>query len=264
MTISEHSWKQVRRSRRKAPNIYVMIEYGNEMKKTDTAETDLSPTFSDNPLVVRVAPTAEDTKLKITARHESSVLSDIDIGRLEIALGDLRMKTKDGEVKLDLISTDDSVSGTIIIHCDICDYMRLMEETTTVVTRNAKSSYRLIEVTEGTLSLISQQNDLYSSLGDLVMKLDTFVKFIDKISQIHPYADAAWQVAKCFYEGITKQLKADAEVVNLVEDMTISLDCVLEIRAINDKFTRLGDRSLFAASLSKTIWALDSMNACFS
>ena len=38
---------------------------------------------------------------------------------------------------------------------------------------------------------------------------------------------------------MSKQLKADAEVVDLVDDMTFTVDCVLEIKVMKDKFDRL-------------------------
>ena len=38
---------------------------------------------------------------------------------------------------------------------------------------------------------------------------------------------------------MSKQLKADAEVVDLVDDMSFTVDCVLEVKGMKDKFDRL-------------------------
>ena len=76
--------------------------------------------------------------------------------------------------------------------------------------------------------------------------------------QIHPYADAAWQVTRMIYsvclfwfkkinvnekrrsiQAISSQMKADAEVVDLVDDMSANVECILKIENMKDKFDGL-------------------------
>ena len=40
-------------------------------------------------------------------------------------------------------------------------------------------------------------------------------------------------------QAISSQMKADAEVVDLVNDMSVTVDCILKIRDMKDKFDGL-------------------------
>ena len=40
-------------------------------------------------------------------------------------------------------------------------------------------------------------------------------------------------------QAISSQMKADAEVVDLVDDMSVNVDCILKIRDMKDKFDGL-------------------------
>ena len=40
-------------------------------------------------------------------------------------------------------------------------------------------------------------------------------------------------------QAISSQMKADAEVVDLVDDMSVTVDCILKIRDMKDKFDGL-------------------------
>ena len=43
------------------------------------------------------------------------------------------------------------------------------------------------------------------------------------------------------WRDISSQMKADAEVVDLVNDMSVTVDCILKIRDMKDKFDGLGN-----------------------
>ena len=42
-------------------------------------------------------------------------------------------------------------------------------------------------------------------------------------------------------QAISSQIKADAEVVDLVNDMSVTVDCILKIRDMKDKFDALNN-----------------------
>ena len=77
-----------------------------------------------------------------------------------------------------------SSPGTITIVCEPLDYKALVTRTGEEVSRNTKLSSHLIEVTGDISPLVARQSDLYVSIGNLVMKLDAFVKVVDKISEV--------------------------------------------------------------------------------
>ena len=74
--------------------------------------------------------------------------------------------------------------GTITIHCEPVDYRQLVSKTQDVVAHNAKAMPQIIEVTENIESLIAKQSDIYVSIGTLFMKLDTFMKLVDRLSEV--------------------------------------------------------------------------------
>ena len=133
--------------------------------------------------------------------HDSVSQVDTTIGQMEIKLEDLRSKTIDGKgaypilcsmimligiliVTLDLMSSPHPSAGTITIHCEPFDYKSLVTETGEEVARIAKRSSHLIEVTRDISSLIARQSNLDESIDNLVMKLDDFVKVIDRSSEV--------------------------------------------------------------------------------
>ena len=74
--------------------------------------------------------------------------------------------------------------GTVTIHCEPVDYRQLVSKTQDVVAHNAKAMPQIIEVAENVESMITEQGDIYVSMGTLFMKLDTFMKLVDRLSEV--------------------------------------------------------------------------------
>ena len=80
-----------------------------------------------------------------------------------------------------------SVAGTITIHCQPVDYKSLTSLISGEAAYNANSTRRLIEIRENSTKLLLslwEQGNLYLSLGSLVGKLDTFLKTVDRFSNV--------------------------------------------------------------------------------
>ena len=60
----------------------------------------------------------------------------------------------------------------------------MVSQTQKQVARSIKSSSHLIEATEDLTEFIDKQNDMYQALSALCNKLDSFVKLMDKISEV--------------------------------------------------------------------------------
>ena len=61
----------------------------------------------------------------------------------------------------------------------------MVSQTQKQVVRSIKSSSHLIEATEDLTEFIDNQSDIYQALLTLCNKLDTFVKLMDKISEVN-------------------------------------------------------------------------------
>ena len=81
-------------------------------------------------------------------------------------------------------SDGESTVGTVTIHCEPIDYKSLVSQTQEQVARSIKSSSHLFEATEDLTERIDNQNDMYQALLSLRNKLDSFVKLMDKISEV--------------------------------------------------------------------------------
>ena len=78
-----------------------------------------------------------------------------------------------------------SIVGTITIYCEPINYGLLVSQTQKQVARSIKSSSHLLEATEDLTEFIDNQSDMYQALLTLCNKLDTFVKLMDKISEVN-------------------------------------------------------------------------------
>ena len=90
-------------------------------------------------------------------------------------------------MSLDLESSYCPSPGTINIHCEPLDYKAVVARTGEEVICNAITTSHLIEVTGDISSLVAVQSDLYVSIGNLVMKLGTFVKVGEMLSEVCQY-----------------------------------------------------------------------------
>ena len=89
--------------------------------------------------------------------------------------------------QLSIISKSDAKStvGTITIHCEPINYELLVSQAQNLVARSRKSSSHLFEASEDLIEFIDNQNEMYQALLSLCNKLDTFVKLMDKISEVN-------------------------------------------------------------------------------
>ena len=82
-------------------------------------------------------------------------------------------------------SDGESTVGTVTIHCEPIDYEFLVSQTQKQVAHIIKTSSHLFEASEDLTEFIDSQNDMYQALLTLCNKLDTFVKLMDKISEVN-------------------------------------------------------------------------------
>ncbi|KAJ7235794.1 hypothetical protein C8J57DRAFT_1530491 [Mycena rebaudengoi] len=60
---------------------------------------------------------------------------------------------------------------------------------------------------------------LASGLKEVMEKLDRIVQIGDQLSQIHPYANAAWKILTFVYEAVKTQQETDSKALELVQTM---------------------------------------------
>ena len=78
-----------------------------------------------------------------------------------------------------------SIVGTITIHCEPINYELLISQTQKQVARSIKSSSHLFEATDNLIEFIDNQSDMYQALLSLCNKLDSFVKLMNRLSEVN-------------------------------------------------------------------------------
>ncbi|EJC99732.1 WD40 repeat-like protein [Fomitiporia mediterranea MF3/22] len=89
------------------------------------------------------------------------------------------------------------------------------------------------------LSTLNEERDLGKSLLALVEKTGVLVNIIDKLSTLHPYVNAAWQLASALLKAVSHQIETDDKLVNLVYLMEDTYDFVTDVKSLPNKIERM-------------------------
>ncbi|KAJ6545575.1 hypothetical protein B0H19DRAFT_1168004 [Mycena capillaripes] len=80
---------------------------------------------------------------------------------------------------------------------------------------------------------------LVSGLKEVMHKLDRIVQIGDQLSQIHPYANAAWKILTFVYEVVKKQQETDDKALQLVQAMVEVYSFVEDVDFLSSKIKPL-------------------------
>ncbi|EJD05239.1 WD40 repeat-like protein [Fomitiporia mediterranea MF3/22] len=246
---SEVKWDSTLRS--KLPNLYVQIELGNESRRTKTIKKNLSPEWNECLSFNRLS-TDERTMIIIQIKHDSSRWMDKYLGKTEVELKDLLGMCSDAKEVTLLLEThrgSPSLKIAAVLHLQI---EAIAIDSVTMVGNNVKATEQVVQQSGISSSAaatdsapvasvhaaadhFSEHTDLYESAGALVSRLNVFVSSMDALSQIHPYANFAWQLASALYKVVRHQFEVDKKVVELVHAMRNAFDFVDEIDTLRNK-----------------------------
>ncbi|KAJ7192655.1 hypothetical protein GGX14DRAFT_594255, partial [Mycena pura] len=83
--------------------------------------------------------------------------------------------------------------------------------------------------------------DFAAGLKKIMTELDVIIKFGDGISEINPYAKAAWKILTFVYEAVKKQQDADDKILQLVQTMVEVYSFVEDVESqfLSQKIQRL-------------------------
>ncbi|KAJ7246869.1 WD40-repeat-containing domain protein [Mycena haematopus] len=237
------------------PNLYVKIHLdGEQIGRTRTAKRTIAPVWNE-PFPILSENLAAEISLKLF--HDTSVpmREDPCVGSVDIQINSLvnLSSTVAGEISqfiarvghafclaasLQLVAVEGpskgKPSGSLLVH------MRI--ETSAQVkiaiddTINAVAARGL-----GSVNPASTANDFSSKLKAVTTKLELVIKFGDTISEINPYAKAAWRILTFVYEAVQKQQDTDEKVQELVETMVEVYSFVDDVESLPHRIKRLED-----------------------
>ncbi|EJC98388.1 WD40 repeat-like protein [Fomitiporia mediterranea MF3/22] len=244
-------WDSILRD--KLPSFYVQAKVGDESKRTKTVSKNLLPEWNECFSFKR--PSADQgTKLRIQIKHDSSRWLDKCIGEIDVELNDLLERCTSGkktELHLEMRNGSSSTETTAVLHL----HLETVDATTGVglSLETAKCAIQQSSISNSATALgstvaamsdsaevhVARHTDLYQSVGNLVSKLDFLVNVIDKLSQVHPYVNFAWQVASTLYKTIRRQFEVDKNVVELVHVIEDAFNFAREADFLRNKIQYL-------------------------
>ncbi|KAJ7653616.1 hypothetical protein DFH06DRAFT_1330336 [Mycena polygramma] len=239
-----HSCEGVTWARRKAPNLYIVIQQGGQsVQRTAVVKRDLAPKWDflcnlslDSPIALRLW---HDSLLR--CRDVCLGVAHTDIASL------LDLPSSDTEfIRLRLISEDRQSSGTpagtVLV--------RLMGQREAVTTALANAQQDLAKLTLG--SALTEATELIENpplvtetfeagLSMIIAKLDVIVHLGD---EIHPYANMAWKILTSVYKAVKREQATEDKLHKLVDTMVAVYSFTEETDMLAKNLKNLEDKIL--------------------
>ncbi|EJD04815.1 WD40 repeat-like protein [Fomitiporia mediterranea MF3/22] len=247
---SDVKWQSTFRS--KLPNLYVEIEFNNNRRRTPTIKETIAPEWNKQFSITHLS-TGQGTELQFRLKHDSSRWGDKCLGKVDVELDDLLDRCADGkdvDLRLDVPCGSVSTEIIAVLHLRLefvdsmaggslnIDAAEHAIQQSGISTSAAASESGPVTAANATIDHFAGHADLYKSVGALISKLDVFVRAMDTLSQIHPYANFAWQLVSALYKTVKQQFEVDKKVVELVHAMRDAFDFVEQASSLREKTKR--------------------------
>lgn len=223
ISVSNIKWDSTR-----PPNLYVQIKFLNDKRWTKTCKENIAPKWNEGFLFKR-SFVDQRIAFAIQIKHDSSYRKEC-VGKIEVELDELLERCANGKETELYLNAPHGLSSTktavLRVRLEALDAMasarRRVDAAEQAIQRGgfAASGHATdsiaVGIADATTDHFTKHADLYESVGSLVSTLDVFVRVVDKLSQIHPYANFAWPLASALYKGLRHQFEVDKKVVELV------------------------------------------------
>ncbi|KIM82890.1 hypothetical protein PILCRDRAFT_7772 [Piloderma croceum F 1598] len=252
--------------RNKPPNLYVEVRLGQSVQRTRVIERSMTPTWNEE-LPLQGSAT-DSSMLFLSVKHHTSkpLIKDPYVGSSEIVLDRLlEMCENNQHATLELRSKDGKVGytrkGFITVRLSTAELTQAGE----IARANAREDIEhggisksagaadsgAVQGMNDAVGAVQEPGALETALWSVVSKLDIFVNIIDKTSDVHPYANFAWQLTSSLYKAIKGQIERDQNLIDLVMTMDDVCSFVDEVQLIPNKLERLTD--IIADILKQTV-----------
>ncbi|KAJ7911281.1 hypothetical protein B0H13DRAFT_581112 [Mycena leptocephala] len=219
------------------PNLYVKIFLDRvQIGRTRTMKRTIAPHWNDQTTILSGKPTAV---VSFKLFHDTSVpmRKDPCLGTLDIqsdALLNLCTAETDRIASLQLVAVEGTSkgkpSGTLSV--------QVHNVTPALVGRAIDEARNDAEVCQ-LGNPVSGAGNLATGLKEVITKLDIFIKVVDGVSEINPYARAAWKLLTLLYEAVKSQQATDNKTLELVQNMVEVYSFVEDVESLSQKIKRL-------------------------
>ncbi|KAF7348825.1 WD40 repeat-like protein [Mycena venus] len=217
------------------PNVYVKIYVdGEKVARTRTAKRTMTPKWDGNVPISSGKPTAA---ISLKLFHDATVLKDPCLGTIDIqldALLSLCAAKTNSDANLQLVAVEGTSKGK--------PSAKLSVKVHNVTPAHVKSA---IEVAENDVAVGELGNaqiragKFAAGLKEVTAKLDIIIKIGDGVSEINPYAKAAWKLLTFVYETVKTQQAMDDKTLQLVQNMVNVYSFVEDVESLPQQIKRL-------------------------
>ncbi|KAL5500984.1 hypothetical protein ACEPAH_9371 [Sanghuangporus vaninii] len=239
--VENIQWKHPLHS--KIPDLYVDVELHGVCRKTRTIKNSRTP-FWDELLVF--SSSDRHATFAIRVRHDAVLLSDPNVGFVDVSLEELLERSANGEgnvqshLCLRVLTNEGRVvhvelrgssqvnptkfRGILVLHLEVIDSMESAEIQLVGTREDAVS--RTTEVAQS-----NTQGELYQSINFLLSRLK-ILETVTAISEIHPCIALVWRISLELLKTVTHD---DEKIINLVRNVANTFDFVTRLREFSDE-----------------------------
>ncbi|KAJ7653614.1 hypothetical protein DFH06DRAFT_1330332 [Mycena polygramma] len=241
-----HSCEEVVWSRRKAPNLYVVIyQDGRAIHRTNAVKRNRTPEWDD------LCNLSLESTITLRLWHDCLLrCRDICLGAVDTEISALlNPASSDTEyIRLPLTSEDRGSgkhTGTVLV-CLVHDgaaASMAIEQSKQSIGQLAHVS-ALMEAAGMVDSSQPAVKTFEAGLGIIITKLDMIIQIGNEVAKIHPYANMAWKVLTSVYQAVKAEQETQEKLRKLVDNMVSVYSFAEETDALPQKIKSLEDKVL--------------------
>ncbi|KAL5480350.1 hypothetical protein ACEPAI_1620 [Sanghuangporus weigelae] len=177
--VEDIQWKHPLHS--KVPDLYVDVRLHGVCRKTRTIKNTLTPFWDE---LLAFSSSDRDAIFTIRIRHDAALLSDPNIGFVDVPLEELLARSANGEVRVELRGSSQANStkfrGVVVLHLEVIDSIESADIQLAGTREDAVS--RTIEAAQS-----NAQGELYQSINVLLSRLK-MLEVVTAISEASTYS----------------------------------------------------------------------------
>ncbi|KAF7348802.1 WD40 repeat-like protein [Mycena venus] len=217
------------------PNLYVKIYVdGEQIARTRTMKRTMTPKWDVNVPISSGKPTVA---ISLKLFHDASVLKDPCLGAINIqldALLNLCAAKTNSEANLQLVTVEGTSKGKPSATLSV-----QVHNATPVHVKSAIEAAKN-DVAAGELGNAQVRAGKFAAgLNEVMAKLDLIIKVGDGVSEINPYAKAAWKLLTFVYETVKDQQAMDDKTLKLAQNMVQVYSFVEDVESLPQQIKRL-------------------------
>ncbi|KAJ7609596.1 hypothetical protein DFH06DRAFT_1485786 [Mycena polygramma] len=236
-----HSCEDVVWSRRKAPNLYVVVyQDGRAVHRTNAVKRNRTPQWDD------ICSLPSDSPITLRLWHDCLLrCRDICLGAADTEISALLdLASSDTEYNRLPLTSEDRGSGKHTGTVLVC-LVRDGAAASTAIEQSKQNIGQLAHVsalmeTAGMVDSSQPAVKMFEAgLGIIITKLNMIIQIGNEVAKIHPYANMAWKILTSVYQAVKAEQETQEKLKKLVDIMVSVYSFTEETDALPQKIKSL-------------------------